>query len=643
MLRWLWRVIGKGLTNLMRRLGVPGPRSGQGAEMDEKQRAATNVSPASDSAGSPREESRPELRPDGTHVYPVADVLVCAHGINGGTGEVTWHPKGGLRFRVEAVSARNVSGIEAVLAQLTRHSGPSRGAGSVFEPSRDPNLVARVVGTGETIRVYQLAADVNSQSQLGTAGGSAKTVVSGTAVAATVRVERNSELSYWHETLGQCRLLLPDVYFYQWPTQEDAKWTSGDTQHSSLRSSCPLSEAPKLTLFSASALPQTRTACWLVFEPELIPDGERDWYTPDECLAAKSLLSFLCGKRLPFLWIDRFVDDTHVIRTYHGTVTVDDFPQAPIGYQPAPLQSLEHGMTVVRSLPSLFATYLTMREWFDLDWIVGPLWYAIKAYADDKLGLASVSLERFATAHDAFLEANPDQKRPKVKFLAKQQSKVLRKELSDAVAAFAREKGIDLTTSRSPAVADIIDDAVDSIAELDDSLIPVEALKDLRLKMKEAVRLADKSGKLKLDETKEKIINRRIGSFAEKTNPAKLTEALEFDGLSVSNSELEAVMKRNDCLHGRRTLGDASSLDDIRGEIARFDTLRTLINKAVLARLGYRGPYVDYAARPTSGPFPVRNLADELTSAELADCCTGCSAPNASDKKTISCLGTPTD
>jgi len=394
---------------------------------------------------------------------------------------------------------------------------------------------------------------------------------------------------------------------------------SVEAQRSSLRSSCPLSDSPKLTLFSASALPQKRSSCWLVFETALIPDGECDWYTPDVCLAAKSLLSFLCGKRLPFLWTDRFLDDTHVTRTYHGTATVDDFPQADLGYQPAPLHSLQHGGAVVADLPSLFTTYLAIREWFDLDWIVGPLWYAINAYLDDKLGLASVSLERFATAHDAFLEGNPDQKRPKEKFLTKQQSKLLRRELSDTVDAFAKEKGIDLTTSRSPAVSCIIDAAVDSIARLDDSLIPAEAVEVLRSRMREAVGRADKSGKLKLDETKAKIIHRRIDSFAEKTNPDKLTEALEFDGLSVSDPELDAVMKRNDCLHGRRTLGDPDSLDDIRAEVARFDTLRTLINKAVLARLGYRGPYVDYAARPTNGPFPIRNLADELRNEGLAE------------------------
>ncbi len=502
--------------------------------------------------------------------------------------------------------------MEAVLAQLNRPSAPSRWAGSIFEPSRDPELVARVVGTDQTIRAYQLAADVNAQSQFGTAGISAKTVVSAAAVAATVRIERDSDLAYWHETLGPCRLLVPDFCISHWPTQEDVKWTSGDTHHSSMRLSCHLSDTPKLTLFSANALLQKRSACWLVFETTLIPDGERDWYTPDECLAARSLLSFLCGKRLPFLWTDRFLDETHVTRTYHGTVTVDDFPQANLGYHLVPLHSLQHGRAVVGSLPSLFAAYLTMREWFDLDWIVGPLWHAIRAYLDDKLGLASVSLERFATAHDAFLNANLDQERPKVKFLTKQQSKLLRRELSDAVGAFAKEEGIDLTTSRSMPVAAIIDAAVDSIARLDDSPIPAEAVEGLRSKMREAVGRADKSGRLKLDETKAKIIDRRIDSFAEKTNPDKLTEALESDGLSVSNSELEAVMKRNDCLHGRRTLEDADSLDDIRTEAARFDTLRTLINKVVLARLGYRGLYVDYAAQPTNGQFPTRNLADEL-------------------------------
>src|SRR5262249_34866947 len=159
------------------------------------------------------------------------------------------------------------------LTSLLRPSAPSRGAGAVLEPSREPQLTARLAGTNETIRVYQLAANVQQQSQSGTAGVSMKVVVSGAAMAATVRVERGAALSFWHETIGGCRLLIPDLWMYQWPQEFKAEWRTGDTYHSSVRLFCPLSDAPKLTLFSASKLHNDRYASWLVFEPELIPEG----------------------------------------------------------------------------------------------------------------------------------------------------------------------------------------------------------------------------------------------------------------------------------------------------------------------------------------------------------------------------------
>ena len=580
--------------------------------MSEKHEVPTNAEaqPEQEGAGAGSvDKLYPRLLPDGTHHYSVVNVSIPAHGVNGnGTGEVTWHPQKGLQFRIEATST-----LEAALGGFRQTSRPVASAGAIREPSRDPQLMGKIAGTGDTVQLFELAAQPQSQSQSGTAGFAMKTIISGTAMAATVKILRGSELAYWHESVGEARLLVPDLCMYQWPTHESPEWTSGDTWHSIQRSSCPLSESPALTLFSSSALPQNRKACWLTFEPNQIPEGERNWYTPVVCLAAKSLLSFLCGKRLPFLWMDRFLDESHLTRTYHGTVTADDFPQASLGYQPVPLNSLQHGGRVVQELPALFTKYLELRKWFDLDWIVGPLWYAITACLDDRLGLASVSLERFATALYAFLDDNSEQKRPKIKFLTKPQFKTLKQELSSAVELFAKERNIDLTQNRSPAVASIIDRTVDAISKLDDTLIPEDSLDDLRARMKEAIRRADVAEKLKLDETKATIIDKRIDTFAQKTNPDKLVEALEFDGISVSDVELEAVMKRNDCLHGRRTLLDANDLSEITIEVVRFDTLRTLINKVVLARLGYRGLYVDYAARPPQGQFPVKKLADELT------------------------------
>lgn len=567
------------------------------------------------------EESRnPELLADGTHVYRVVDVSIPAHGVNGnGIGEIRWHPDTGLQVQVEAMAEQTLPDLGAILGRLNQPSASSAGAGAVREPSRDPQLVGRILGTGDAIQVFELAANLERQSQSGTAGFSMETIITGTAVAATVRIERDSDLSFWHETIGERRLLIPDLWMHQWSKQDTVEWKCGDALRSALRSSTPLSTSPRLTIFSATKLPADRYASWLVFEPSLIPEGERDWYTPDACLAARGLLSFLTGKQLPFLWMDRFLEDSHLTRTYFGTAKVDDFRQEEQGYQPVPFRSLQHGGSVVAVLPSLFERYMKLREWFDLDWIIGPLWYATTARLDDKLGLASVSLERFSTAHDAFLKANPDQKRQKIKFLTKAQSKTLRGELIDAVAAFAKEREFDLSASRSADVNSIIDKTVDAVARLDDSLFPAEALESLRAKMRNAVDVADKAEKIKLDESKESIIGKRIDGFAAKTNPDKLIEAIEFDGLSVSDVELEAVMKRNDCLHGRRTLLDATNLSGINEEVARFDTLRTLINKATLARLGYRDQYVDYAARPPQRQFPVKILSYELTDRGVED------------------------
>ncbi len=590
--------------------------------MSEMHTESTCANPKATSTGAGIDENlKPKLMPDGTHRYPLVNVSIPIHGISGnGKGEVIWHPEKGIEFHIEALSPEKYSCLEAALVNHMRPTASSSMAGSVIEPSREAQLVGQVAGTGETIYVYQLEANVKKQSQLSTAAGvSVSLIVTGKAIAATVRIERESVLSYWHESLGTCRLLIPDLFMFQWPIQDYVQWKDGDTSCKTLRSSCELSVTPLLSLFNASILPKERKACWLTFEPNLIPDGEIAWHIPDVCLAANSLLSFLCGKRLPILLLDRLSEESHLNRTYIGTATVDDFPTISQGYQPAPFISINYGGMVIAELPSLFRNYLELRRWFDLDWIIGPLWYALSAYVEDNLGLASVSLERYATALDAYEVDHPEQKRTKIKFLTKAQSKLLRQELSNAVAGFAKQRGIDLTQSRLPSVVTILDKAVETIAQSEDMIFPEDALTDLRIKMKEAIKIADVAGKLKLDETQSSIIDKRITTFAQKTNPDKLIEALEFDGLSVNDKELEAVMKRNDCLHGRRTLKDASSLREVEIEIAQFDTLRTLINKVMLARLGYRGLYIDYGQRPPQKQFPVRALADEITTTPIED------------------------
>lgn len=65
------------------------------------------------------------------------------------------------------------------------------------------------------------------------------------------------------------------------------------------------------------------------------------------------------------------------------------------------------------------------------------------------------------------------------------------------------------------------------------------------------------------------------------------------------------IKNRNRSLHGSRTMGDETETRAIAEELLRFDTLRTLINRALLTILGYAGVYTDYSARPTQGNFPL--------------------------------------
>ena len=83
---------------------------------------------------------------------------------------------------------------------------------------------------------------------------------------------------------------------------------------------------------------------------------------------------------------------------------------------------------------------------------------------------------------------------------------------------------------------------------------------------------------------------------------------VEDQGITLTTQENDTIEKRNVPLHGRPTLRDASDLIELNDEGQRFDCLRVLITKGILSLLKYRGPFVNYAARPMSGNFPIERL-----------------------------------
>ena len=50
------------------------------------------------------------------------------------------------------------------------------------------------------------------------------------------------------------------------------------------------------------------------------------------------------------------------------------------------------------------------------------------------------------------------------------------------------------------------------------------------------------------------------------------------------------------------------AIENLDQSIEYFDRLRMLITKFVLKLCDYRGPYIDYASRPSAGNFDVRRL-----------------------------------
>jgi hypothetical protein len=574
--------------------------------------------PSSGVRASGADEPNPSLLSDGTHVYPVFGVHVPNYGVDGaGAGTVRWHPKRGISFEIECPSD-----LESNLALINRPQGAS---GTFSEVSQIPELTGWVPGIDSVIRLFVVKATrVKSVEKFGTADRSVQRVVSGRAAYASVELPLHHSLTLSYESSGASRFLLPDFSVLPWPREDLISWSDSEALHSALRHWLVLSEEPSLVLYSSTMLGEARDAAWLAFE-ETPAEDSPGWLRSEACLEAVSLLSFVSGKRLSFLLKDRVLDEGRILWTYFGSPLLDDLGGVATGFQPVPLrgssEAFQCGHEVATELPAMLVEYRHIRKWYDLDWIVGPLWYALDVYLDDKLALASVALERLAAGYARYFKDLPPEAKKKAKFWTASQSKRIRRALKEAVRLFAEEHSIDLEGSSMRTFAETVEMASEAIGEQEAALFGPELLSELRERMKNTLRRRASEDSIKLDESKQKIIASRIDRFGEATNRDKLVLVFEHLGIELSEREIETIDRRNDCLHGRRTLEDPVDLGAIAEEHMRFDILRTAINKAVLTLLGYRGPYVNYATRKPSGGYPVQPLSlgpeESLT---LSDC-----------------------
>ncbi len=491
------------------------------------------------------------ILPDGTHFFPIA-TLRGADGnpIAEATGEVYWSANDGLAYRFEFPHASTPDAAPSTFGMAPRPPD-----GSINEVSSSASWSGAIAGGGEFL-LYSAAGTVTTQHTPVGRQHTSRSTCRGKAALGSITLPLDHPLAFHHDTAHLRREFLPSFMLLSWPDPEEVTFADGTTYHQRLRNRIILQERPRLTVYLGSTTPGTDKGVWLVDEA---PSPESERVASKGAEDARAFLSFLVGRNLPFFWRDTFTDCA-VRRLYEGALR----PHAPIlgNEQPLPLyhvrEAFQIGAPIGYGLPRLFERFRKVRNDYNLDFVLSPIWTALDGYVDDKLAEASVTLERLSTAHADYLKHSGSAP-GKVKFLTKKQGAALREALQEAARQVAA-----------------------------DEHIPDEVLT---------------------------IINRKIGNIHQPPNADKLERIFTDVGLTLRADEEGAIADRNRTLHGRATLGDRENLQAITEELRRFDVLRTLIHKAVLRLLDYKGPYMDYGDHLDGKAYTIRELTPLPTEA----------------------------
>lgn len=346
------------------------------------------------------------------------------------------------------------------------------------------------------------------------------------------------------------------------------------------RCSIVLSESPTVKLVNGNSLIKCSPSGWLSFETA---PTELDCHIA--AFAEQTFVSFLNGDKIPFHWADRRPTKGIIRRTYFGWVKSRG-PEIPEALRP-PLPILNgvelfsHGEQVLTLLPALFENFVKKYSDIDFPLILTPLWTGANTVLQDRMALASVSLERISSQWKIakLEEAGNRQSVWKKRTLLKSLRKLLGKVAGDFLA--------DVTT----------------LEKCEKTVIE---------KLKRAVRdflLSDCCREISEVERKElqDVILSRIGNLTSPPNSASLQQPFLDLGIELRDDERDAIKKRNDALHGEKgpRSNDIKYFDQ---ETEFFDILSVLITKFVFAICEYEGPYIDYASRPSNGNFEVKRL-----------------------------------
>lgn len=487
----------------------------------------------------------PYMADDGTHVFPVSAAWHASDSKDAvWFGEVCWSLRDGLTYSLEKTV--DWWDLAGLSAQL--HKPSAGGAGRMVPSDSNLDWTARL-SDGTELQLIGVIQDESSQQKNVNGGMTAKRFAKGQATHCIVSVPRESPLAFWHDTPPYARFFLFGLDVLIWPLSEEITYEIGNTQHTTSRRLFRL--ADDLNVYATLDGRPKDLGAWITG-----PDGADSAFEYDARFdQARTLTSLLSGRLTPFYWHDAFTTSDRLTRTYYGWRR-EAASRSP-GRSVVPIEShnvdtLRHHQSVFEHLPGAYARLRQRVPDYNFDWILSPLWHGYDSYLEDRLAVACVALERLATAHRDYTRKVPIGPAAKTTLISAEQMDEVKKRVVPTLKAVATELGIST------------DDA--------------------------------------------ELMVKRLGNLHQVTNTDKLTKVFTDYDIPITAFEEETINNRNRCLHGGTLLKNVNDLQQVEAEVLRFDTIRTLLHRGVLAILEYDGPYIDYSERPNEGNFPIKSL-----------------------------------
>jgi hypothetical protein len=515
-------------------------------------RESVDFSQLEDRANQP--ERYPRIEPNGAHVIPIVSMKDFNNKeLPFTSGQITWSPEAGLRCDFD---------FDYVIDDLLDHLRGRDDSCSVGILVLGPPKLCWIAysANGAAFSAYGFDGTRTIQHSTHSVFGQptirrAHTIVKGTAtfVIADLPIDNIIAFDQFEPELTRS-MLIGFSCGVNWPQSVATERLCADgSQRNCGYGKLELSDAPRtvvLGIESTTRLCDSAFVCYEQEKPVTNEDALADYGQRDQ-----DFFSFIWGSPTQVYWKEWTVDSSTIRRIYFGRKKQFIPPDMEFEFgEPIPLsqgiEMFEYGKVIVERLPDMYRKFVELPDEIVFSTYLTPIWLALRTYMDERVTLASIGIERFVRATDCLID-----KVPSVAVLDATQWKRTFEAFLETLEALDSEGVFE----------------------------PQDASKKER----------------------KAFVAKKLQNINSPPNADKLALAFSILGIALTKSEVAALGRRNDAMHGKVKLSAKSQFEDYQKEIDTFEALRMLLTKGTLKLLGYAGPYIDYASRPASGNYTV--------------------------------------